>query len=206
MLEFILKILKAIADAFSTKKIDPPKDLHKEICDYIDEIIYKGTNNPLTKTAYMNFRETSGKNSSPDLDPMILRNGGKLGYPYCMYGQQDILRAVEMKFKVKFDLPKTGSTQKFFNETKQEYKINFPKPYSIGIYRQKQDPTKGHAVQVRTQIDEKQFSTFEFNTSPQSESEIVRDGEGCYFKVRQITGYSKMELRGFVDIFKAIKK
>jgi len=206
MLDFILKLFKALIEAFTSKNTEPPKDLHKEICNYIDEIIYKGTNNPFTKSPYMNFRETSGKNSSPDLDPMILRNGGKLGYPYCMYGQQDILRAVELKFKVRFDLPNTGSTQKFFNETKQEYKIEYPKPYTIGIYRQKADQTKGHAVQVRNKIDDKQFSTFEFNTSPQMDNEIVRDGEGCYFKVRQLAGYEKMELRGFVDIFKAIKK
>lgn len=206
MLDFILKLIKSLAEAFTQKKTEAPKDIQKEISEYIDQLVYKGEDNPFTKTPYMNFKETSGNNRSEELDQLILRNGGKLGYPYCLYGQQDILRAVEIKFKVKFDLPVTGSTQKFFNETKTEYISIEPLKYSIGIFRQKKDPTKGHAVQVRTKIDNKQFSTFEFNTSPQIDNEIVRDGEGCYFKVRQLAGYNEMELRGFVDIFKAIKK
>lgn len=209
MIQFLLKIFKALIAAFETKKeviSEPVVDLVKEISDYIDQLIYKGTDNPFTKLPYMNFRETFGNNRSEELDKLIIRNGGKLADPYCLYGQQDILRAVELKFKIKFDLPKTGSTQKFFNNTKPEYITNLPLKYSIGIFRQKKDPTRGHAVHVRTQIDTKQFSTFEFNTSPQVNQEIVRDGEGCYFKVRQLVGYNEMELRGFVDIFKAIKK
>jgi len=176
----------------------------KEIAAYIEELITKGTNNPFTKTPYKDLRESQGKNRSKDLDALILRNGGKLADPYCLYGLQDILRAVEIKFNIKFDLPKAGSTQSFFNRTKPEYKTSEPLSYSIGIY-QKGDEYKGHAVLCLSKIDSEDFSTFEFNTSPEQGKNIERDGQGCYFKTRSLEGYDDMRLRGFVDIFKAIK-
>lgn len=176
----------------------------KEIAAYIEELITKGTNNPFTKTPYKDFRESQGKNRSKELDALIIRNGGKLADPYCLYGLQDILRAVEIKFKIKFDLPKTGSTQSFFNRVNSIYKTSEPLPYAIGIY-QKGDEYKGHAVLCLSKIDAEDFSTFEFNTSPEQGKIVERDGQGCYFKTRSVEGYDDMRLRGFVDIFKAIK-
>jgi len=122
----------------------------------------------------------------------------------CMFGCQDILRAVEIKFNIKFDLPKTGSTQKFFNNTKPEYKTSTPDRLMIGIY-QHGDEYKGHAIWCLGKQDKKQVATFEFNTSPDAGKEVIRDGQGCYFKTRNIEGYGDMRMRGFVDILKAIK-
>jgi hypothetical protein len=201
----IFKEVEAIEKSQSSTTPKVEKSLEQQAVEFIEEIIHAGKTNPLTKTAYMNFRESEGYNRSKDIDPMILRNGGTLGIPYCMFGQQDILRAVEKKFNVKFDLPKTGSTQKFWADTKAIYKTQTPVPYSIGIY-QKGDLWKGHAVQCRGSVNSKEFATFEFNTSPDAGPDIVRDGQGCYFKVRPLSGYGDMKLKGFVDIFKAMRK
>lgn len=176
----------------------------KEIAKYIDDLIVHGKDNPFTKTAYKDFRESEGKNKSKDIDALLIRNGGSLSMPYCCFGLMDILRAVEIKFQIKFDLPKSGSTQGFFNRTKPEYKTSEPTPYTIGIY-QKGDEYKGHAVFCLAKIDNEKFSTFEFNTSPDVGPNIERDGQGCYFKIRSVDGYGDMRMRGFVDIFKAIK-
>lgn len=218
ILTLIKKILAAI---FGEKNEDKEKSteenkasqevalsLEKQIAAYIDQIIKTGEGNPFTKTPYMKFRESEGKNRSKDIDALIIRNNGQMADAYCMFGQQDILRAVEIKFNIKFDLPRTGSTQKFFNNTKNEYKHADPKPYSLGIY-QYGDEYKGHAVLCLTEYidpEKEYFTTFEFNTSADAGPNIERDGQGCYFKKRPVDGHGSMHLRGFVDIFKAIKK
>ncbi len=178
--------------------------LESEIAAYIDDLIMKGAQNPFTKTPYKDFRESEGKNRSKDIDALIIRNGGNMADAYCMFGCQDILRSVEIKFNIKFDLPKTGSTQKFFNNTKPEYKTSTPDRLMIGIY-QHGDEYKGHAIWCLGKQDKKQVATFEFNTSPDAGKEVIRDGQGCYFKTRNIEGYGDMRMRGFVDILKAIK-
>lgn len=205
LLNKLIELVKEIIGLSQAKEIDQAKNNRiKEICDFIDNLVYEGSKNPFTKVAYMNFRESAGKNRSTELDAMIKRNGGNLGDAYCMFGQQDILRAIEKQFNVKFDLPKGGSTQSFWRDTKAEYKTQNAGPYYIGIYKRGTTWT-GHAVQSRGTINSKEFSTFEFNTSPSAGQEIVRDGEGCYFKIRPFAGYGDMKLLGFVDIFKAMK-
>jgi hypothetical protein len=153
----------------------------------------------------MNFRESLGQNRSPDLDPMIIRNGGRPGDSYCVFGIQDMLRGAEIKFKITFDLPKTGGVQAFWKATKQEYKMLTPKPYCIGCYELLDSPF-GHMVFSYGPVNPREHSTFEFNTSPNATPEIVRNGEGCYFKVRNIEGFGKMKLLGYVDIFESIRK
>lgn len=177
----------------------------KQISAYIDNVIYKGDQNPFTKTPYMNFRETEGNNRSFDLDQLIQRNGGQLGDSYCVFGIQDILRGAEKAFGISFDLPKGGSVVGFYKSVKPEYKISTPKPYSIGCY-ELDGSGLGHMVLSYGPINPKEHSTFEFNTSPNATQEIVRNGAGCYFKVRNTEGFGKMKLLGFVDIFEAIKK
>jgi hypothetical protein len=172
-----------------------------EIC--IEDLIDVGLSNPFTKKPYIAWRETKGKNRSPEIDAMILRNGGKPGDPYCMYGVQDMLRILEKRYRFKFDLPKTGSTQKFFNETNPAYISKTPIPYSIAIYK-KGNTGLGHAAWCLWRVrDSEKIRTFEFNTSDNDQGD-ARDGEGCYTKIRNIGGFGSMELRGFVNIFKAI--
>ncbi|HEY9705661.1 MAG TPA: hypothetical protein V6C58_24695 [Allocoleopsis sp.] len=202
----ITELLKSLL--FEVEKVEQKNNdekLIKEICDFIEEIIHTGKNNPFTKTAYMNFKESNGNNRSKDIDEMNKRNGVSLGAPYCMTGIQDIMRAVEKKFNVKFDLPATPSTQEFWTKSKTDYKLTSPKTFTVAIFR-KGETWQGHAALCLGAINSQEFSTFEFNTSPQATSEIIRDGEGCYFKVRPVAGYGDMKLRGFVDIFKSMKK
>lgn len=190
------------------KKPIPPEQVQqikRELVNYIEGLIYKGIDNPFTTTPYMNFRETQGKNRSPDLDAMITRNGGKLGDPYCVFGLQDILRACEKRFKCEIDLPKTGGVLNLWQNTKPEFKTQTPRPFTIGCYR-KGESLHGHAILCFGEINNKELSSFEFNTSPNADPEIIRDGEGCYFKVRQTQGFGAFKLLGFIDIFDAIRR
>jgi hypothetical protein len=161
--------------------------------------------NPFTKTPYMNFRESDGHNRSPDIDAMILRNKGQLGDSYCLHGIQDILRAIEKTFDFTIDLPKTGGVVKFWEGVRPEYKSPHPKKYFIACY-QTIGARTGHAALSLGPINDKEFATFEFNTSPEISDEVVRDGAGAYYKTRKIQQIGRMTLLGFVDIFEAIKK
>lgn len=169
-----------------------------DLRSFVKNIIDLGTLNHFTKTPYILFRESAGKNRSVDIDAMIKRNGGTLGDPYCVFGIQDILRNLETEFGVTIDLPKTGGVLKLWEGTKNQYKTQDPSEISIGCY-QKADTRFGHAVLVLN-TGPKYISTFEFNTSDNSDDSIVRDGEGAHYKNRIIEGIGEMKLLGFIDI------
>jgi hypothetical protein len=179
-------------------------DMWPDIKSFVHNIIKTGTLNHFTKSPYIAFLETHGKNRSPEIDKMILRNGGSLGDPYCVWGLQDILRNLEHEFSVKVDIPKTGGVLKLWEGTKKEFKTITPKELSIGCY-QKQGTTQGHAV-LALGFYSGRISTFEFNTSDNSDDSIVRDGEGAHYKERIIEGFGNMKLLGFIDIVGAMKK
>lgn len=209
----LMSLLKAVTDWLNQRPEYNFKDLPEAeiksieplITKQIEAMIVKGEQNPFTKTPYMNFRENGWQNRSSDLDEMMKRQDQSLGAAYCLIGIQDILRAVESVQKIHFDLPKTGSTQRFFDQTKEEYKITEPKPLAIAIWRLK-GTSSGHAGLCLGRATNGRFPTFEFNTSPQDTDAIERNGEGAYFKSRLLGGFEQMELRGFVDIIKAIKQ
>lgn len=201
-------LVDAVTAWLNKKKPLTPSELQTlipQIQSYIENLLTKGTKNPFTKTPYMAIREEFGKNRGKELDALILRNGGSLGDPYCVFGLQDILRATEINFNIEFDLPRGGSVVSFYNQVKAEYKGLLPRPYSIACYRYDQS-WQGHAGLSLSKVGIQEHSTFEFNTSPNATEEIVRDGEGAYFKVRNIQGFGKMKLMGFVYIMEAIKK
>jgi hypothetical protein len=179
-------------------------EMWPDIKNFVINIIETATYSHLTKTPYIRFRETEGKNRSKDIDSMILRNGGNLGDPYCVWGIQDILRNLEIEFDVKIDLPKTGGVLKLWERTKPSYKTKIPKELSIGCY-QKQGTTQGHAVLVLG-MESGRLSTFEFNTSNNTDDKMVRDGEGAHYKTRIIEGFGDMRLLGFIDIVGAMLK
>lgn len=158
----------------------------------------------LLNTRYNGMKETQGKNRSPELDALIKRQGGALGEPYCLYGIQDVLDEVRKKFNVTIDLPEGGSTQSFWEGVKKEYKTQTPATCQVGIYR-KGETWSGHAVMPMSGANESGvYRTFEFNTNLNA-TMLERDGEGCGFRTRNTKGYIGYNLRGFVDIYKAMK-
>lgn len=175
-----------------------------EVDSFVRGIIEGTVANPQTSYPYDGIRETDGKNRSLAIDGIIRRQGGAMGEPYCLYGIQDILDAIRKKFDVIIDLPEGGSTQSFWNDSNKTYKTQLPSPLCIGIYR-KGDTWQGHAVlAMGNATTAGVYDTFEFNTSL-SATMLERDGEGCGFRTRNVNGYIGYSLRGFVDIYAAMK-
>lgn len=159
---------------------------------------------------YESLRETNGKNRSPIIDKIITNHGGALGSAYCCYGVQQLLDDVVAYYKskgqsIKFDIPKGGSTQNLWALAKAEYKQSAPKPASLVVWRHMKNTSTGHIGTCLSFADHDEFKTFEFNTSPDS-SQIVREGEGAYYRNRPLKDVGDMHLLGFIDLEKAIKK
>jgi hypothetical protein len=209
LIEFLIRLFvkepiqAAVIMVADNKPSEPGRPTRVEVFTYMTHLIE--TESPYGK-AYKMWRETGGKNRSPELDRMIIEMGGHLGDSYCLFGIQSIMRAIEEKFDCIFDLPHTGSTQTFWQKSKEIYKVQTPGPLQVGIY-QHGDTWQGHAVLPQGFLfNQKLFKTFEFNTDAHDASKVVRDGQGCGYIVRSMTGSGDMHLKGFVDIYLAIKR
>lgn len=181
------------------------KPTREEILKYVIDVIDGKIINPLHPgLVYSQLKESHGKNRSPEIDKLILKQGGALGESWCMYFCQSILDVIELRFDCKIDLPEGGSTQKFYNTTKEQYKHYLAKPLTIVIWKKYADPSLGHAALCLSYFDEhKEFRTFEGNTQNDTK-ELKRNGDGAYYRTRELE-YPNMHLRGFVDIYEAIK-
>jgi hypothetical protein len=142
------------------------------------------------------------KNRGGWIDQINSSIGAPLGSPYCLSGLLYCLKSLEAATGCKFDLPRVPGTQYFWNLTKDEYKVQMPSPWCIGIMQHRKDPRHGHAVIVVNTPDHYgYFETFEFNTDISGS----RDGDGAMFTKRHLTGTAELRFLGFVDLSKALK-
>lgn len=160
---------------------------------------------------YDGWREAS-ENKSPDISPAIVRQGGKPGHPYCMYGQQDSFEAALTHLGIPRKLarlPKGGSTQSVWNDCPGEFKLQYPVVQALCIV-QYNGEWKGHVERVKKVLSTSLKSPFKmlmfaFNTNI-NKSEITREGEGSGYverniKTTQKIGSNKVDLKGFIDLY-----
>lgn len=158
-------------------------------------------------TPYKKIRETSGKNRSPELDKLILNQGGSLGEPYCVYGQQQAIDDICSILKIdrkSVAIPEGGSTQRVFKNSPDRFKKSKPAPMRIVVWQYASDPTHGHFGMCLSYADGNGlFQTFEFNTNPDPGA-VIRDGQGAHFVNRNVAGTRTMRILGYIDLFEAI--
>lgn len=151
---------------------------------------------------YSNLRETHGKNRSPEIDKINLRQKSYLGAPWCLALVQQVLDDVRAGFGCTIDLPEGVGTQYWWRSVRDKYKEMKPEPGMIGIMQSKKDPRHGHAFIVVGQMSaDGWFQTFEGNTDLSGD----RDGDGAFFSKRHIQSKESrgLVLLGFVDVAKA---
>lgn len=147
--------------------------------------------------AFEGQKETHGSNRSPWIDMINKWIGVSLGSPYCMTSICYALNQTEKELKIKIDLPRSASTQTFFNKTKSKYKVQHPDYGLIGIQQSKENKSQGHALVCLTKQDPKgNFQTTECNTNALGS----RDGQGCMLNQRNIKGDSLKKFLGYVDV------
>lgn len=184
---FIKSLFQSSATKLEAQIVEgTPKSTHQLITEKI----------LATAHLYLALRETKGKNRSPEIDALILANGGSLGEPYCVYGIQDVNQKVCKAMNLHSALFRTGGTQALWNTTPAKYKAVFPQAGYIGIFRSRTDADHGHAVICLSDlgIDHESFGTIEFNTNGLGS----RDGDGVYMRTRSMKGTDHLELRGFI--------
>ena len=183
----------------------PPAGIptREEMLQVVLDLI-SGKIRPRIGFGYADIRETQGKNRSPALDTLIRRQGGALGDPYCQFGLQEMLDDLCAHYKINrksVRLPEGGSTQSVFESTPKEFKHSQPLPMRWVTWR-KGDSWRGHVGIVTGPVKNGLFQTFEFNTGPGPG--VVRDGDGAFFKSRDLDGYGDMRLRGYIDVYQAV--
>lgn len=158
-------------------------------------------------TPYKKIRETKGKNRSPELDQLILKQGGSLGEPYCVYGQQQAIDDICSILKIdrkSVAIPEGGSSQRVFKKSPDRFKKSEPAPMRIVVWQYASDPTHGHCGMCLSEADGSGlFQTFEFNTNPDPGA-VIRDGQGAHFVNRNVAGTRSMKIVGYIDLFEAI--
>lgn len=160
-------------------------------------------------TPYKKIRETDGKNRSLQLDVLIKAQGGSLGEPYCVYGQQqaiDDLCSILMLKRSSIAIPEGGSSQRVFKKSPDRFKKSKPAPMRLVVWQYLSDPTHGHFGMCLSDADSNgSFQTFEFNTNPDP-SAVVRDGQGAHFVNRNASGTRTMKIIGYIDLFEAMSE
>lgn len=156
---------------------------------------------------YEGIRETKGKNRDPQIDAIILRQGGSLGQPYCQWGMQEILDELCDYYGVSrksVDIPEGGGTQDVYRRSPERFKhakVVFP---SWRTWK-KGNTGLGHVEMALETISEGLYKMFGFNTSVKG-SEVARDGEGCGFTKRPHDPAGSLSPVGYIDIYAAIKE
>lgn len=162
--------------------------------------------------ALKKFRETNGKNRSPEIDAANRWIGAGLGAPYCitmlLYRTSQVCKQLGLQNPI----INTASTQRFLNSAPNQYKVAFREkmseafaisvqvpPAAIYIMRRNSDPSLGHAFagQDKKAAGYGFVPAVEYNTDPVSGD---RDGDGAYETTRDIRGNSSMWTRGWVDV------
>lgn len=151
-------------------------------------------------------RETNGKNRSPLID-MINKmvKGAYIGAPYCM--SAIVARAIMRLCKeLGWEMPdwmNTASTQSFYNNCPQKYRIpkgSLPKMGDIGIMQSYSNAGSGHAYMLEEDEKGSSQKTIEANTDGSG----GRDGDGWYQRKRTQNGDLTKKYRGSVDVIQAL--
>lgn len=191
MFEFLKNILKPKEPVQPAPPIVPAKPEKPSFTSFLIREAIK----------YSNLRESHGRNRSPELDKINLRQGSYLGAPWCLALMQQVLDDVRASYGCIIHLPKGVGTQNFWSSVSDQYRTHIPRPGMIGILRHRNDKAHGHAfLVVGVMGDDGWFQTFEGNTNLAGD----REGEGAFFYKRHINGSASMELLGFVDVEKAM--
>jgi hypothetical protein len=150
---------------------------------------------------HVGLREVDGQNRSAIIDAFNVLTKAALGSPYCLAGILYCINQVEQEQGVSFDLPLTSHCRTFWNLCRPEIRHQEPQAGDIVIWGYS-GTASGHAGFVK-QVKEYTLTTIEFNTGPGSD--VIREGEGCYEKVRKRTGSSFMKILGYVRISDQIR-
>ena len=161
---------------------------------------------PTNVGAYKLIRETKGKNRSPEIDKLVKAQGGKLGEPYCQYGQQEVVDELCRYYKLDrklVELPEGGSTQTVWGLVPKKYKVDKPNAL-CWVTWQNGNSWTGHVEMCLTESASGKFKALGFNTNIDDSNSVVRDGQGSGYTSRKTGSLNGMHVKGYTDVYQAI--
>jgi hypothetical protein len=146
--------------------------------------------------------EKTGRNDGPMVELIQETIGGHGGEAWCMAFMQTCIAYVEQKLGVVSLLAASEHCMTVWNDSPRLQRVQYnPLPGAIVIWRHGSS-TNGHTGVVLA-CDENEFHAVEGNTTggENAKGEVVRDGGGVHFTVRNRKGNGDMKVMGFLKPF-----
>lgn len=220
-MKFLQSILQTIKDIFKPTKVEKPAEviLNPEPID----VPSKPEPQPIGKNVmtreffvkayqdifnakYNGIRER-GKNRHPVIDAIIKAQGGKLGDPYCQFGQQQMIDDLCVFFGIdrkKLKYPEGGGTQRVAAAVDKKYIVSSP---LVGCLQtvEYNASGKGHIEFICAVKSPKETLNAAFNSNVDGSGNI-RDGEGIGYVSRPIfkemkVGKNIVRHKAYVDLY-----
>lgn len=146
------------------------------------------------------WRESNGKNRSPEIDAVNKAVGVPLGSPYCKSGLWvRVIDATCKEWGLVNPVRRDASSQSMLRLAPSKFVKAagvLPKKGDVGILTNRIDKTHGHIYLVREDAtDPKSHLTIEYNTN----SKGSRDGEGVHELTRSTLGTAGQSFSAYVD-------
>lgn len=154
---------------------------------------------------WVGFTEQGGDNRGQVVEMFQKAVDGKAqGEPWCLAMVQFCVMMVDRQYdyihqicSLPHSLFKTEHCLTLWNQTPIQQRRNHPEPGLVVVWKHG-NSSSGHAGIVTEITADGRFKTVEGNTGPSKGSEIVREGDGVYEKVRDREGSGSMKVLGFI--------
>lgn len=145
--------------------------------------------------------EKGGDNMGPEVEMFQHAiNSHPTGESWCMSFVQFCVQQVEKKLNVKSQIYRSEWTVEVWKRSPAAMRLLRPEVGCIVIWEHG-TTGQGHCGIVENVADEKTITTVEGNTGPGEKSEIVRNGDGVYRRIRSQSGTFEMKILGYLKIF-----
>lgn len=148
---------------------------------------------------FVGVKEATGHNDGKVVEQFQKTCGGRVGQSYCMYFVQTCIAYVELVTRIESPIIADGYCTDVWNAATPYLHVQaIPLHGAIAIWKHA-GSDKGHTGIV-VSADHNMFYTIEGNTSSGIDvgGKIVSDGQGVYFKKRDMHPSGELMLRGFL--------
>jgi hypothetical protein len=152
---------------------------------------------------YVGVSEVGGDNKGPEVEMFQKAVDGKANREsWCMCAVQFWLKQISKEYAIEdCGIPSSEHCMTVWNKAPLDRKFKHPEPGDIVVwqYWKEGKPTASGHTGLVIKVDSDCFHTIEGNTGPGSE--VIREGDGVYKKVRRLMDSSKMRVAGFIRPF-----
>lgn len=145
--------------------------------------------------------EKGGDNCGPEVEMFQHAiNSHPSGESWCMSFVQFCVQQVEKKLNIKSNIYRSEWTVEVWKRSPASMRLLQPEVGCVVIWEHG-ETGQGHCGIIENVADEKTITIIEGNTGPGEKSEIVRNGDGVYRRIRSQLGTFEMRILGYLKVF-----